>query len=126
MCNAAEARLLVAGLEVAMAADRQDALLEGDVDVLRVDAGKVIDAAIAHDVVIELNASPWRLDMDWRHWRKAAERGLVCAINPDAHATGEFVYTDCGTTEARRGWLTKADVANTRTWKQLDKLRKKR
>ena len=41
----------------------------------QVDAGKVIDAAIAHRVIIELNASPWRLDMDWRHWRKAAERG---------------------------------------------------
>ncbi len=42
----------------------------------RVDLGKVIDAAIAHGVVIELNASPWRLDLDWRHWRKAAARGL--------------------------------------------------
>ena len=42
----------------------------------RVDVGKVIDAAIAQGVVIELNANPWRLDLDWRHWRKAAERGL--------------------------------------------------
>ncbi len=40
----------------------------------RVNIGKVIDAAIAHQVVIELNASPERLDLDWRHWRKAAEQ----------------------------------------------------
>ncbi|MCX6951005.1 MAG: DNA polymerase/3'-5' exonuclease PolX, partial [Verrucomicrobia bacterium] len=50
----------------------------------KVDVTKVIDAAIANDVVIELNASPWRLDMDWRHWRKAAERCLLTSINPDA------------------------------------------
>ena len=51
----------------------------------KVDAGKVIDAAIANKVIIELNASPWRLDMDWRLWAKAADKGLMCAINPDAH-----------------------------------------
>ena len=44
----------------------------------KVDATKVIDAAIANRVIIELNASPWRLDMDWRHWRKSAEKGLMC------------------------------------------------
>src|SRR4029077_7811998 len=42
-----------------------------------VDADKIIDAAIAHGVIIELNASPMRLDMDWRHWRKAAAKGLL-------------------------------------------------
>lgn len=79
----------------------------------RVDAGKVIDAAIANDVVIELNASPWRLDMDWRHWRKAAERGLVCAINPDAHETAGLLHVRAGINAARKGWLTKENVLNT-------------
>jgi DNA polymerase (family 10) len=80
----------------------------------RVDAAKVIDAAIAHRVIIELNASPWRLDMDWRHWRKAAERGLLCAINPDAHETDGLPMWRRAST-ARKGWLTKASVLNTRS-----------
>jgi len=80
----------------------------------RVDAGKVIDAAIAHRVIIELNASPWRLDMDWRLWRKAAEKGLICAINPDAHETEGLKHVAAGVNSARKGWLTKAHVLNTR------------
>lgn len=80
----------------------------------RVDAGKIIDAAIAHGVVIELNASPWRLDMDWRHWRKAAERGLICAVNPDAHETAGLTHVRAGINSARKGWLTKENVLNTR------------
>ena len=58
----------------------------------RGDLGKIIDAAIAHRVVIELNAHPQRLDLDWRHWRKAAERGLLCSINPDAHDTAGLAH----------------------------------
>lgn len=81
----------------------------------RVDAGKVIDAAIANRVIIELNASPWRLDMDWRLWRKAAERGLLCAINPDAHETEGLRHVAAGVNAARKGWLTKDQLLNTRT-----------
>lgn len=81
----------------------------------RVDATKIIDAAIANQVVIELNASPWRLDLDWRHWRKAAERGLVCAINPDAHETAGLEHVRAGLNAARKGWLTKENVLNTRS-----------
>jgi DNA polymerase (family 10) len=80
-----------------------------------VNATKIIDAAIANEVVIELNANPWRLDMDWRHWRRAAERGLMCAINPDAHDTGGLTYVRFGVVAARKGWLTKEAVLNTRT-----------
>ena len=80
----------------------------------RVDAGKVIDAAIANRVIIELNASPWRLDMDWRLWRKARDRGLRCAINPDAHEMAGLAHVRAGVNAARKGWLTKDDVLNTR------------
>jgi DNA polymerase (family X) len=79
-----------------------------------VDMQKVIDAAIANGVAIELNANPWRLDMDWRHWRRAAERGLMCAINPDAHDTGGLTYVVHGVVAARKGWLTREAVLNTR------------
>ncbi len=79
----------------------------------RVEVGKIIDAAIANHVVIEMNASPWRLDMDWRHWRKAAERGLVCSVNPDAHETAGLQHVRAGINAARKGWLTKENVLNT-------------
>jgi DNA polymerase (family 10) len=87
----------------------------------RVDAAKVIDAAIASGVIIELNASPWRVEMDWRLWRKAAERGLVCSINPDAHETGDLDYVRTGVNIARKGWLTKEHVFNTRTLAEVEK-----
>lgn len=80
----------------------------------RVDVGKVIDAAIANRVIIEINAAPKRLDMDWRYWRKAAARGLLCSINPDAHETGELAYVRAGINSARKGWLTREQVINTR------------
>ncbi len=81
----------------------------------KVDVTKVIDAAIANGVVIELNASPWRLDMDWRHWRKAAERGLLTSLNPDAHETEGLAHVRAGVNAARKGWLTKDAVLNTRS-----------
>jgi DNA polymerase (family 10) len=81
----------------------------------QVDFEKIIDAAIANRVIIELNASPWRLDMDWRHWRKAAERGLMCAINPDAHDTAGLAHVAAGVNSARKGWLTSGQVLNTRS-----------
>jgi DNA polymerase (family X) len=80
----------------------------------KVDAAKVIDAAIANKVIIELNASPWRLDMDWRLWAKAAEKGLICAINPDAHETEGLQHVAAGINSARKGWLTKEYILNTR------------
>jgi DNA polymerase (family 10) len=79
-----------------------------------VDLAKIIDAAIANNVVIELNANPSRLDMDWRHWRKAAARGLLCAINPDAHDTAGLTHVRAGINAARKGWLTGDQVLNTR------------
>ena len=87
-----------------------------------VDFAKIIDAAIANDVVIELNASPWRLDMDWRHWRKAVERGLICAINPDAHETAGLEHVRAGINSARKGWLTLEHVLNTRSLEEVKRL----
>jgi DNA polymerase (family 10) len=80
----------------------------------QVNTGKIIDAALANDVIIELNANPSRLDMDWRHWRRAAERGLLCAINPDAHETAGLRFVVAGVNVARKGWLKKENVLNTR------------
>jgi DNA polymerase (family X) len=86
----------------------------------RVDTGKVIDAAIANGVVIELNANPHRLDMDWRQWRRAAERGLECSINPDAHDTEGLQFIRAGINSARKGWLTRGSVVNTLTLAKVE------
>ena len=75
----------------------------------------VIDAALANGKMLELNANPMRLDMDWRHWRKAAERGLLCCINPDTHALHHFDYQLAGVYAARKGWLQAEHIFNTRT-----------
>ncbi|MGH7997127.1 MAG: DNA polymerase/3'-5' exonuclease PolX [Opitutaceae bacterium] len=80
----------------------------------RLNLEKAIDAAIACGVAIELNASPNRLDLDWRHWRKAAEKGLKCAINPDAHEPASLGYVRAGIAIARKGWLMREQVLNTR------------
>ena len=79
-----------------------------------VNVAKVIDAALANRVAIELNANPQRLDMDWRHWRAAAGRGLVCVINPDAHDIAGLDFVRAGINSARKGGLTAEQVLNTR------------
>ena len=78
-----------------------------------VNVDKVIDAAIANDVIIEINAHPQRLDMDWRHWRKAAAKGLLTSVNPDAHRVSGLVYVAAGINACRKGWLTAESVFNT-------------
>ncbi len=85
----------------------------------RVNADKVIAAAVANGVIIELNASPWRLDMDWRLWRKHAGRGLITAINPDAHDTHGLEHVRAGINAARKGGLTAEQVLNTRSLAQV-------
>ena len=87
-------------------------LLRREVSKMKVQ--KIIDAALANQTILELNANPMRLDMDWRHWRRAAQRGLMCCINPDAHALHHFDYQLAGVHAARKGWLTRENVLNTR------------
>jgi DNA polymerase (family 10) len=83
---------------------------------------KILDAAAANGTWIELNANPWRLDLDWRWWHKARDQGILCCINPDAHKTSHLRFLDFGVTLARKGWLRAQDVVNTRTLAQLRKL----
>jgi DNA polymerase (family 10) len=78
-----------------------------------VDHVAVIEAAAATGTIIELNANPRRLDMDWRWWPLAREKGVKCAINPDAHHTGHLQFLHFGIGTARKGWLTRGDVVNT-------------
>ena len=81
----------------------------------------VIDACAATGTWIELNASPWRFDLDWRLWHYARSKGVKCVVNCDAHRLDHFGYLRLGAGVARKGWLTKGDVVNTLSLAELRK-----
>ncbi|HMJ91696.1 MAG TPA: PHP domain-containing protein, partial [Candidatus Acidoferrum sp.] len=88
---------------------------------------EIIDACAANGTWIELNASPYRFDMDWRHWKYAKSKGVKCVINCDAHRFEHVGYLRLGAGIARKGWLTKADVVNTLPLAELrEELQRKR
>jgi len=91
-----------------------------------VDVERVIEGALATGTLLEINGQPDRLDLRDVHARAAKEAGLKLVVTSDSHQIRAQAYIELAVAQARRGWLEKADVANTRTWKQLDKLRKKR
>ena len=78
-----------------------------------IDHQSVIDACARTGTWIELNASPYRLDMDWRWWRYAKEKGVKCVINCDAHHLDHAGFLRLGAEHARKGWLEKRDIINT-------------
>ena len=80
---------------------------------------KVIDAAVANGVALEINSQPHRLDLCDSHARLARDRGARLAINSDAHEVPALNYPRWGILTARRAWLTKDDVINTRPLKQF-------
>jgi len=73
----------------------------------------IIEAAAETGTIIELNANPRRLEMDWRWWPLAKSKGVQCVINPDAHDIQQLGYLWYGIGTARKGWLTREDVINT-------------
>ncbi len=80
---------------------------------------KVIDAAAALGVCIEINASPYRFDLDWRHCKYARDRGVLISINPDAHEVEGIADIFYGAGIARKGWLRKQDVLNVKSAKEI-------
>jgi DNA polymerase (family 10) len=91
-------------------------------DAYPVNLGAVFEACAAHGTWIEINAHPYRLDLDWRHLKLAKETGVKFVINPDAHHTSEIAYFKYGVNVARKGWLTRDDVTNTRSLAAVRKL----
>ena len=83
-------------------------------DGYKIDLDEVLKAAAKHGKMVEINAQPSRLDLDWTWCKKAKGLGIPIAINPDAHSTDELGLVEFGINVARRGWLTKDDVFNTR------------
>ena len=82
-------------------------------DGYAVDIPAIIEAAAETGTWIEINAAPKRLDLDWRWWPLAKEKGVKCVINPDAHGVEKLQELWFGVGVARKGWLTKHDVVNT-------------
>jgi DNA polymerase (family 10) len=80
----------------------------------------VIDCAAETRTIIEFNCNPHRLDMDWRWWKRARDKGVLCSINPDAHSTMGLHYLGIGARVARKGWLRKHDVFNTRPVAEIE------
>jgi len=98
-------------------------LLDGrdpyDVDMLR-----IIRKARERGCFLELNAHPERLDLLDVYCQLARDEGVLVAISSDAHGTQDFAFLDYGVGQARRGWLEKKDVLNTRGFRQLKPLLK--
>ncbi len=78
----------------------------------QIDIPAILDAAAATGTWVELNAAPKRLDLDWRWWPLAKEKGVKCVIDPDAHRVERLQDLWFGIGIARKGWLTKSDVIN--------------
>jgi len=92
----------------------------------QIDIERVVEKALETGTFLEINSQPDRLDLTDVHARAAREAGLKLVVDSDGHEIGALDYVELGVGQARRAWLTKEDVLNTRTWAQIQKLKKKR
>jgi DNA polymerase (family X) len=83
---------------------------------------RVVEKALETGTFLEINAQPNRLDLRDTHARMAGEAGVKVAVNTDAHQLSALQHIEMGVAQARRAWLTKQQVLNTRTWPQIKKL----
>ena len=90
-------------------------------DAYPINQDAVIDACAETGTWLELNANPYRFDLDWRLWKLAKARGIKCVINSDAHRNEHAGFLRLGTGIARKGWLTADDVINTLPLEELRK-----
>ncbi|SDF00756.1 DNA polymerase (family 10) [Bradyrhizobium brasilense] len=92
-----------------------------------IDVEKVLRACAKHDVVVEINAHPWRLDLDWRWHQVALEFGCMLSINPDAHSIPELDHMHWGVEMARKGGVPADRILNAMTLPEITRyLRQKR
>jgi DNA polymerase (family 10) len=91
-------------------------------DGYRVNLEAVLQAAAQHETMVEINAHPMRLDLDWIHCKRAKALGVKLVINPDAHNTHDIAFVRYGVDVARRGWLEEGDVFNTKSAAQVAKV----
>ena len=89
-----------------------------------IEVEKVVEGALATGTFLEINSQPDRLDLRDANARLAGEAGVTLVISSDGHSTKALRYVDLGVGQARRAWLTKDQILNTRPWKAIEKLRK--
>ena len=89
-----------------------------------IDVERVVEGALATGTFLEINSQPDRLDLRDANARLAGQAGLTLVISSDAHSTGALGYLELGVAQARRAWLTKAQILNTRPWTEIEQLRK--
>jgi DNA polymerase (family 10) len=89
-----------------------------------VDVERVVEHAVETGTALEINSQPDRLDMRDTHARLAGEAGVLIPITTDAHSVDALGYAELGVAQARRAWLTKEQVLNTRSWREIAKLKK--
>ena len=85
---------------------------------------KVVEGALATGTFLEINSQPDRLDLRDAHARLAGEAGVTLTISSDGHSTSALGYVELGVSQARRAWLTKEQILNTRPWADVERLRK--
>jgi DNA polymerase (family 10) len=90
-----------------------------------IDVEKVAEAAAANGTMIEINGNPNRRDLNEHHARLAAEAGVMICCNTDAHGVDTLANMQYSVATARRAWLTKDQIANTRPWRSFAPLRKR-
>jgi DNA polymerase (family X) len=90
-----------------------------------VDVERVIEKALETGTFLEINSQPDRLDLRDVHARAAAEAGVLLAVSTDAHEVPALDYAAIGVAQARRGWLTRKQVLNTRSWREIQRLLKR-
>ena len=89
-----------------------------------VDVERVVERAAETGTALEINAQPNRLDLRDTHARLAGEAGVRIPVTTDAHSVEALGYAEFGIAQARRAWLTKEQVLNTRPWREIARMRK--
>jgi DNA polymerase (family 10) len=87
-----------------------------------VDVERLIERAAATGTALEVNSQPDRLDMRDTHARLAGEAGVRIPVTTDAHSVGALANAELGVAQARRAWLTKEQVLNTRSWREVERM----
>jgi DNA polymerase (family 10) len=89
-----------------------------------IDVERVVARAAETGTALEINSQPDRLDLRDAHARLAGEAGVLVPVTTDAHQVATLAYAELGVAQARRAWLTKEQILNTRTWKQIERIRR--
>jgi DNA polymerase (family 10) len=87
-----------------------------------VDLDRIVAGALETRTALEINSQPDRLDLRDTHARLAGEAGVLIPVTTDAHSTLALAHAEIGIAQARRAWLAKEQILNTRSWRDVKRL----